>query len=195
MSFGRVWDGPSFTAWADVDGLAGIVAGVQHLAGAGYGPIGYFGWPQGSPVGDGRKSGWVSATQALGIHDPCLEAVSPQDLSRATEAARSLIERVGAGRAIVCVSDTLALAAYRVMLDLGLRPGRDIGLIGFDDNDSAHAFDLTSLRQPPAEIAETLLCTLTSAESGAAAPSHGVVFEPALIPRSSTNRDNDGGTS
>lgn len=188
VSFGRVWDDPTFTAWADVDGKAGIARGVRHLVEHGYRSIGYFGWPPGSPVGDDRRSGWVTATAELGIHDPTLQAVSPQDVTRAAEAAQTLIDRVGPGGAIVCVSDTLALAVYKVMHDRGIRAGVDIGLMGFDDNEFAQTFGLTSLRQPLAEIAQTLLSCLTSAESGAPAPSHGVVFNPVVIARTSTQR-------
>ena len=78
VSFGRVWDDPSFTAWADVDGEAGIVHGVHHLVEAGYWPIGYLGWPQGSPVGDDRRSGWVAATMELGMYDPTLQESQPR---------------------------------------------------------------------------------------------------------------------
>jgi DNA-binding LacI/PurR family transcriptional regulator len=188
VSFGRVWDDPSFTAWADVDGKAGIVHGVHHLVRAGYSPIGYLGWPQGSPVGDDRHSGWVAATTELGMYDPTLQAISTQDMTVGAQAAASLIERVGTGGAIACVSDTLALAAYGVLRDNGLRPGVDFGLIGFDDNDFAQAFGLTSLRQPLADIARTLLLALAGAESGAVAPTQGVVFDPLVIRRRSTNR-------
>ncbi len=188
VCFGRVWDDPSFTAWADVDGKAGIARGVRHLVDQGYGPIGYLGWPHGSEVGDDRRSGWVTATRLLGIHDPALQAVSQQSMSDDDGAAAALIERVGIGGAILCVSDTLALAAYRVITDRGLRPGVDIGLMGFDDNDLAAAFGLTTLRQPLAEIAQNLLARLTLAESGADVPSEGAVFEPMVVPRPSTVR-------
>ena len=188
VSFGRVWDDPSFTAWADVDGGAGIAQGVRHLVERGYGPIGYLGWPQGSPVGDDRHSGWVAATTDLGIHDPALQEVQPEGVPSAAAAVRSLIERVGVGGAIVCASDTLAFVAYQVLRDQGLRPGADIGLIGFDDTDFAQTFELTSLRQPLAKIAQTLLLFLAQAESGASAPSHGVLFEPLVIPRNTTDR-------
>lgn len=195
VSFGRVWDDPSFTSWADVDGRAGIARGVRHLVEQGYGPIGYLGWPHGSPVGDDRRSGWVAATKKLGIHDPALQEVAPQDLTAASVAVRALIERVGIGGAIVCVSDTLAVAAYQVLLDSGSRPGVDIGLMGFDDDDFAQAFDLTSLHQPLSEIARTLLSCLRAAESGAVAPSRGAVFEPTVIPRRSTDRTSTDRTS
>ena len=188
VSFGRVWDDPAFTAWADVDGGAGIDQGVRHLVGQGYGPIGYLGWPHGSPVGDDRRSGWVAATSELGIHDPALQEVPPQELASAAASVSSLIERVGIGGAIVCASDTLAFVAYQMLRDQGLRPGADVGLIGFDDTDFAQAFGLTSLQQPLAEIAQTLLTYLTRAESGSPAPSHGVLFDPVVIPRGSTER-------
>lgn len=84
--------------------------------------------------------------------------------------------------------DTLAFAAHQVLRDHGLRPGVDIGLMGFDDTDFAQVFGLTSLHQPLAEIAQTLLLYLARAESGADAPSHGVVLDPLFIPRDSTNR-------
>ena len=187
VSFGRVWDDPTFTAWADVDGGAGIAQGVRHLVEQGYGPIGYLGWPQGSPVGDGRRSGWVAATTELGIHDPALQEVQPQDVPFAA-AVQSLIHRVGIGGAIVCASDALAMTAYQVLRDHGLRPGTDIGLIGFDDSDIAQAFGLTSLRQPLAKIAQRLILSLARAESGALAPTHGFLFDPVVIPRSTTDR-------
>ncbi|HEY5249443.1 MAG TPA: LacI family DNA-binding transcriptional regulator [Dermatophilaceae bacterium] len=187
VSFGRVWDDPDFTAWADVDGKVGIAHGVRHLVERGYGPIGYLGWPHGSPVGDDRRAGWAAATSELGIHDPTLQEVLPQDLPDAA-AVQSLIQRVGIGGAIVCASDTLALTAYQGVRDQGLQPGADIGLIGFDDTDTAQAFGLSSLRQPLAEIAHTLVAFLADAEAGGVAPAHGVVFDPVVIPRRSTER-------
>jgi hypothetical protein len=73
------------------------------------------------------------------------------------------------------------------MRDQGLRPKTDIGLIGFDDTDFAQEFGLTSVQQPLAEIARTLLTCLTQAESGAMPPSHGVLFEPIVVARRSTD--------
>src|ERR1035437_8793691 len=187
VSFGQVWDDPSFTAWADVDGGAGIAQGVRHLVAQGYGPIGYLGWPHGSPVGDDRRSGWVAATTALGIHDPALQEAPPKDMARTAAAVQSLIKAVGIGGAIVCASDTLALAAYQAVRNQGLQPGADIGLVGFDDSDTAQVFGLTSLQQPLAQIAQTLLSSLAAADAGAGAPSHGAVLAPVVTPRHSTD--------
>jgi DNA-binding LacI/PurR family transcriptional regulator len=193
VSFGQVWDDPLFTAWADVDGGAGIAQGVHHLVDQGYGPIGYLGWPHGSPVGDDRRSGWVAATRELGIHDVSLQEVPPAGILDAAAAVQSLVKRVGIGGAIVCASDSLALAAYQAVRDQGLRPGADIGLTGFDDTDAAQVFGLTSLQQPLAQIARTLLSYLAAADAGAGPPAQGAVFDPVVIPRHSTDRA--GGTA
>ena len=77
-AFGRVWDDPSITSWVDVDGASGIEAAVHHLAAQGYEKIGYLGWPEGSPVGDDRRSGWLRATAELGLAHPEWQATSPQ---------------------------------------------------------------------------------------------------------------------
>lgn len=159
---------------------------MRHLVGQGYAPIGYLGWPHGSPVGDDRRSGWAATTTELGIHDLSLQEVSPQDSTEAADAVKSLITQVGVGGAIVCASDTLALAAYQAARDQGLRPGTDIGLMGFDDTDTAQVFGLTSQQQPLEQIARTLLSYLAAVDAGAGPPAHGAVFDPVVIPRQST---------
>jgi Periplasmic binding protein-like domain len=87
----------------------------------------------------------------------------------------------------VCASDTLVFVAYQVMRDQGLRPGTDIGLIGFDDSDFAQEFGLTSVQQPLAEIARTLLTLPDPGRVRAMPPSHGVLFEPIVVARRSTD--------
>lgn len=185
-SFGRVWDDPTFTAWADVDGHAGTVVAVDHLVEAGYGPIGFLGWPTGSMVGDERRRGWADATTRHGMDDPDLVATSNQVLPEAIAAAGPLVDRVGRGGAVVCASDLLALAVHQVLLSRGLTPGPDVGIVGFDGSQSALAHDLTSVAQPYRAIADELLTQvhdqLTTGEQHAS----GVMLTPTLVPRSSS---------
>lgn len=185
-SFGRVWDDPTFTAWADVDGRAGTDAAVEHLVSHGYGAIGFLGWPTGSLVGDERRQGWADATTRHGLGDPSLQATSNQILPEAMAAAGPLVDRVGLGGAIVCASDLLALAVHQVLLTRGLTPGRDVGIVGFDGSQSALAHGLSSVAQPYRAIANELLTQihdqLTSGRPGAS----GVMLTPTLVPRSSS---------
>lgn len=186
VSFGRIWDDPAFTSWVDVDGSAGVADGVRHLSEQGYTKVGFLGWPTGSQVGDDRRAGWLAATEDLGMSAPHLQVSAPQDVHAAAAAAAPLLAELADGGALICASDTLALGAWTVMRDRGLQPGPDVGLVGFDDTDLAHSFGITSLRQPLADIAETMLTVFSVPSSGEKAPVGEHVFKPAVIPRVSS---------
>ncbi|PRY62581.1 LacI family transcriptional regulator [Knoellia remsis] len=185
-SFGRVWDDPSFTAWADVDGRAGTSDAVDHLAARGYERIGWLGWPDGSAIGDERRSGWVDALERHGLDGP--EARAEQDLVSAMAAAEGLVDSVGGGGAIVCTSDVLALGVHQVLLRRGLIPGRDVGIVGFDGSQTARTHGLTSVHQPYGAIADTLLTQVHDQLTDDELPSAGVMLAPELVPDASTER-------
>lgn len=183
VSFGRIWDDPSVTAWVDVDGAAGTTAAVEHLVDQGYERIAFLGWPEGSSVGDDRRRGWVQACANSGRATD-LVAITPQDVTAAQRATRSLLDELQPGDAIVCVSDAVALGALTELATWGLRPGKDIGIVGFDDCDFASVFGLTTVRQPVGRIAAHMISRLRSEETQA----QGTVIRPTLIPRSTTTR-------
>ena len=184
VSFGRIWDEPEFTAWVHVDGRAGAAAGVRHLLEQGYGRIAYLGWPDGSAVGDDRRSGWAAASAAVGRSEPGLSATCRQDITEAEEVATGLLRRLQPGDAVVCVSDTVALGAALAVSHLGLVPGEDIGVLGFDDCDFTSAFGLSSVRQPVGDIARQLLSLLELDEP----PDRGILMGPEVVQRDSTRR-------
>lgn len=192
-SFGRVWDEPDFTWWVDVDGAAGVSDGVRHLLDAGYTRVGFLGWPNGSPIGDDRRRGWATATTDAGIFVESWHAEAPGELGAATQAAGPLIDAIGAGGALVCASDVMALGAWMALRERGMRPGPDFGLVGFDDGDLARSFGLTSLRQPLDLVAENILSILEHARLGGDLPTAGAVYRPTVIARGSTDRSNNGG--
>jgi DNA-binding LacI/PurR family transcriptional regulator len=184
-AFGRIWDDPTVGGWVDVDGAAGVATAVHHLAEQGFERIGFLGWPEGSPVGDDRRSGWRTATAELGIAQESRQAISLQSHRAAAEAAGPLIDDVGPGGAIVCASDLLAVGVWRRAIELGLRPGVDLGLVGFDDTESADALGLSAMRQPLAEVASQVLAIL-GREPGA--PNDGILLAPELVVRASSCR-------
>lgn len=188
VTFGRVWDDPSFRLWVDVDGYGGTVAAVRHLLERGYERIGFLGWPNASPVGEQRREGWLSATESAGLAHLELQAFSVQDIRTAALAAAPLIKAIGHGGALVCASDILATGAWTVLRDEGMVPGPDFGLVGFDDSDLASSFGFTSLRQPLQEVAESVLHILDDARKGTASAVEGTLYQPSVIARSSTTR-------
>ena len=186
-SFGRVWDDPTFTRWVDVDGAAGTRAAVEHCVAAGYRTIGYLGWPEGSVVGDDRRSGWATACASAGPAVRGPEAVAEQDLDAAFAAAGPLVDALSPGDAVVCVSDVLALGVHQALVRRGLEPGRDIGVVGFDGSETARMHHLTSVVQPFDAIAEESLRLIRGALRGEPAPARGSLLLPALAPARSTS--------
>jgi DNA-binding LacI/PurR family transcriptional regulator len=184
VSFGRIWDEPGITSWVDVDGRAGTVAAVQHVRDQGYRQVAFLGWPAGSPVGDDRRAGWQAATDPASGDDPALTATTEQDVLAAEAVAQRLLDRLEPGDAVVCVSDVVALGVHLALGRRGLRPGTDIGIVGFDDVDLADVFGLTTVRQPLGDIATELVRMIERP----VAPTEGVVVSPVVVARGSTAR-------
>ncbi len=187
-SYGRVWDDPTFTSYADVDGHAGTSVAVDHLVAHGYDRIGFLGWPQGSAVGDDRRRGWSDALVAHGIADQDATAVSVQDVMPAKEAAGALIDQLGRGAAIVCASDILALGVHQAVQERGWLVGADLGIVGFDDSPHARMFGLTSVAQPLSMIADHLLGLVHDQLGGAPPPRAGALFTPHIVARASSRQ-------
>ncbi|GAB2593558.1 LacI family DNA-binding transcriptional regulator [Pseudactinotalea suaedae] len=181
VTFGRPWGHPDVSHhWVDVDGAAGTRAAVEHLAEAGHVRIAFIGWPTGSGVGDDRRDGWARALAERGrtageIAD--WQAVTLDSVEAAAAPVRALLERVRP-TALVCVSDSVAVAALRVTAQLGA----DVAIVGFDDAPVAEPLGLSSLRQPLAEAAARCLDLVLRPR----AEPHQVLLAPALIVRASS---------
>jgi LacI family transcriptional regulator len=190
-AFGRLYDDPEVTTWADVDGSAGTSSAVDHLLDRGYSRIGYLGWPAGSEVGAERRRGWAEAVERRGV-EVAPEGAARQNLPEAEEAAETLLDAVGRGGAVVCASDVLALGVYLAAVRRGWVPGRDLGITGFDGTATARMHGLTSLAQPLAEIARYCLTVVQDLLAGAPPPRAGALFTPTLIPGPSTGTNEEG---
>lgn len=184
-AFGRIWDDPTQSRWVDIDGATGVADAVGHLVDGGWERIGFLGWPMGSPVGDDRRGGWARATKERGLYEPRWDVETSQDLSQAAAAAAPVIDQIGRGGALVCSSDILAVGAREVLAERGWRVGSDFALVGFDDSSLAASLQLTSLRQPLADVAEGVLDLLGAADADE--PEQGVLLTPELVIRTSSN--------
>jgi DNA-binding LacI/PurR family transcriptional regulator len=197
-SFGRVWDDPTFTRWVDVDGYHGTSVAVEHCATQGYARVGFLGAPEGtSVVGDARRDGWLDGVRRHGLAGVPQARFAPDELDRAVVAAAEVVADVGRGGAVVCASDVLALAVLHAVWRAGLRPGVDVGIVGFDDSELARMHGLTSLAQPMQQIGDHVLRLVSESLSGVpdARDRGGVLLHPTLKPRSSTHQSSTPGRS
>jgi len=101
-------------------------------------------------------------------------------------AARELLALPGAPTAIVAINDLFAIGVCAGVRDAGLRVGRDVSVVGFDDITLAEMTSpgLTTVRQPLPEMAEATVRLLVGEEPVRAGQS--VLMRPELVVREST---------
>jgi LacI family transcriptional regulator len=90
--------------------------------------------------------------------------------------------------AIVTVQDELGFGIMTAATELGLQPGRDLAVTGFDDT-AAAAFmwpGLTSVRQPLEEVARVLVDLMVHRLANPADPPQTKLLRPYLVVRDST---------
>lgn len=109
------------------------------------------------------------------------------------DAARALVERLCSEadrpRAIFCVNDRMAFGALDALRVLGLRPGVDCWVVGYDDVDMASwpSFDLTTVHQPSREMARRGTAMLLERIAEPGLPTRREILPCELIVRGSTS--------
>jgi DNA-binding LacI/PurR family transcriptional regulator len=188
VTFGRPWGAAGRHSWVDVDGACGMRAVTRHLIDAGHERIAFLGWPEGSGVGDDRRSGWEQACRVAGLPTRGLDRQLVDGLDTGRLACAALLRSPRPPTAFVCVSDAIGLGAWTEITSRGLIPGTDAAVTGFDDSAAAAVIGLTSLAQPVAAVAGACLDALQKllAAPGGRPRSHDrVLLEPRLVLRSS----------
>lgn len=188
VAFGRPWeDSTAIHSWVDVDGGHGVALATEHLIEQGHSAVAWLGWEETSRIGEDRRSGWERVMRESGLDHHRLAVRITDNADAARMAAH---EQISAGAtAFACASDTMALGVLQAMSERRLRPGIDIGLVGFDDSPAAGIVGLSSVRQPLEQVAIELVNALRGVLDGDAAPEAGVVLNPTLAVRRSSLRD------
>jgi DNA-binding LacI/PurR family transcriptional regulator len=157
VTFGRPWGAAAGHSWVDVDGASGERAATRHLIGLGHRSIAFLGWPEGSGVGEDRRSGWETACREAALPTDGLAARMTNSFAAGRAACAELLLAADPPTAFVCVSDVIALGAWSELAARGLEPGSRTPVIGFDDSSAAALAGLSSVRQPLAEVASACL--------------------------------------
>jgi len=188
VAFGRPWDEPDAAhPWVDVDGAAGVRMATEHLLDRGHTRIAWIGWRKDSRLGEDRRSGWADALHERGLSTAGLASRVEDTVASGAEAAAVLLDEASP-TGFVCASDTLAMGVLHTLDDRGLRAGRDIAVVGFDDSQVAQVVPggLTSVRQPLEEVAVEIVARLEGRLALPPEPSEGVLLEPSLVVRASS---------
>ena len=190
VAFGRAneeWDFP----YVDVDGAEGVRQAVEHLLALGHRRIGLIAWSEVSLPGYYRYQGYVATLQAAGISpDPAWIIHTEHTEASSRQAAHVLLDLPPDRRptAVVALSDLTAIGAMNAIYEMGLQPGRDVAVVGFDDVPAAKYLrpPLTTLHQPIAEVGERVVNMLLQLIRGEELTEREVLLPPTLIVRESS---------
>ncbi len=150
--------------YVGADNRLGARQAAAHLAGLGHRRIGFLGGEAKMTTHQEREAGWRDALAAAGIPvDESLVFQGAPTRRGGFEAMQRLLATPRPPSAVLCYNDIVAIGATRALLDRGMLPGEDMGVVGFDDIAEAqdNAPPLTTIsadaKQLGARCAESLL--------------------------------------
>lgn len=195
VTFGRPWEdqgdeADADWAWIDVDGAAGARLATEHLLDQGHDRIAWLGWEKSSRIGEDRRAGWKAAMTDAGRSTTGLVSRITDNVDAARMAAHVLLEdKTITGFA--CASDTIGIGVLHACTERGLRPGVDIGVVGFDDSLGAQVSwpGLTSVRQPLEQVAVEVVAILHLVLAHKPIAEFGKMLTPSLVVRKSSLRN------
>ncbi|WP_213451441.1 LacI family DNA-binding transcriptional regulator [Rhizomonospora bruguierae] len=133
-----------------------------------------------------RLRGYRDAFTAAGVDWPTVTVVNAAANTRAEGAAAAahVLDRADRPTAVFAITDLLAFGVLDALRARGLRAGRDVSVIGFDDIPDAATARLTTVRQPAVERGRAAGVLLLDPPPEAA--DRQVVLPTELIVRAST---------
>lgn len=168
--------------WLETEHDHGVSLAVEHLVGLGHERIAFLGGPERYEHVQRRLSRWRDALRAAGLDIGRVAFAAGGDPGPA--AARVL---EGDPTAVVCTSDTLAIAVVGAVRERGYSVPGDVSVIGFDDSllASLSSPALTSVRVDYTEFGAAATAALLAEIEGAQMPAY-IPTTPTLEVRAST---------
>ncbi|MEU6131641.1 LacI family DNA-binding transcriptional regulator [Saccharopolyspora sp. NPDC047091] len=137
-----------------VDSGGAARSATLHLVDEGYRRIGCLTGPSGMPTADARLAGYREGLRTAGLTDAGLVRHTEFRAAGARRAARQLLDRPEPPDALLVANNAMAVGVLETLGELGLRPGRDVGVIAFDDAPWATLLDppLSVVAQPAYDV-------------------------------------------
>ena len=149
------------STYVDVDNHLGAYIATNHLIERGRTHIATIAGPADMTAGFDREAGWHRAMDEAGLETSLIEWGDFSPASGAM-AMRRLLARHQPIDAVFAANDQMAIAAYAVIREAGLRIPDDIAVIGYDDDSLSAAASpaLSTMRQSASELGATMAQTL-----------------------------------
>ncbi|WP_243789905.1 LacI family DNA-binding transcriptional regulator [Saccharopolyspora gloriosae] len=161
-----------------------------HLADQGYRRIGCLTGPSGMPTADARLDGYRDGLRTAGLTDAGLVRHTEFRATGARRAARQLLDQDEPPDALLVANNAMAVGVLETLGELGLRAGRDVGVIAFDDAPWATLLDppLSVVSQPAYDMGSVGAQLLLRRISGDQGEPTTRTLSAHLVARGSTRR-------
>jgi DNA-binding LacI/PurR family transcriptional regulator len=167
----------------------GGLAATRHLLSLGHRRIGMITGPSEILCSRARLDGYRSAMDAAGVPvDPYLIRFGDFHVASGLRYAREMLRNPDPPTAIFAANDLMALGVYQAAREARLHIPEDLSVVGFDDLPVAKWVgpNLTTVRQPLAEMARTATELVIRMAAGEAPPQMRLELATELIVREST---------
>ena len=174
--------------YVGVDNVIGGQLAVDHLIQKGHRRIAFLGGPSQLTSWQERKQGYDNAHRQAGIAiDTSLVIEGPVTRESGVELIQQILRIPDPPTAIFCYNDIVALGAMMKLKEMGLTPGRDIGIIGFDDIPEATMLTprLTTISSFPRLMGVQAGTLLHNRMQGLNIEPQSIILQPKLIVRES----------
>ncbi len=166
----------------DIDNAGSMGLVVDHLVERGRRKIAYVGYDSAFHADVERLEGARERLAHHGLSLPRRRVLTATADTAAERVTRRILSRPGVADAIICASDTLAVRVHGAMTKMGLKPGDDMALTGFDGFPLPFDLDppLTSLRVPIDEATTAVIDLLLKRIDGLPLPVRGLIIPTEL---------------
>lgn len=173
-----------------LDNVAGAVQATRHLLELGHVRIAHIGGPANMPMAQRRRQGFEQAMTQAGL-DPHFYPSQAGDFTMdfGEAAMKTLLTFSTPPTAIFAANDEIAIGALQAAKSAGLAIGRDLSVIGFDDQRLASLYEpqLTSVHVPTAELGKLAMEQLLGVIAGTSLVQE-IVLPTHVVERSTTGR-------
>ena len=173
-------------AHIDIDGEAAFRAAAERLIGFGHRRIALINADPQYMFAHHRAAGWRAALAAAGLPADAALHAEPNE-ENGFRLTADLLARREPPTAILCATDRLAVGTLHALTHAGLRAGRGVSVIGYDNLPLARYTDppLTTIEQHIERAAERMVEMLVALLGGADPSGMAELWQASLIARAS----------
>ncbi|TWD82334.1 LacI family transcriptional regulator [Kribbella amoyensis] len=174
-----------------VDTRAAARQATEHLIAQGYERVGCVTGPAGVRTADDRLAGYRDALRAAKRRSTAkLVRRTEYKAAGAHKAARELLEQAEPPDALLVANSAMAVGVLQALQEHGVRLGREVGLVSFDDAPWAALIDppLSVVAQPAYEIGTVAARLLLARITDSTRPPTTTTLGARLIERGSSHR-------